>query len=163
VAQTPEEYPGTGGAVHYDEDIDVGYRFYDRAGQQPLFPFGYGLSYTTFAVGDLRVTRRHGGAIGVSVRVRNTGTRAGAEIVELYVGFPAATGEPPNQLKGFAKVLLEPGRSARVRMTLPRSSFATWSTREGAWVVEPGLYALRVGTSSRDLPLNANVVLRGER
>ena len=163
VAQTPEEYPGTGGAVHYDEDIDVGYRFYDRAGQQPLFPFGYGLSYTTFSLDDLRVTRRHGGAIGVSVRVRNTGTRAGAEVVELYVGFPAATGEPPNQLKGVAKVLLEPGRSARVRMTLPRSSFATWSTREGAWVVEPGLYALRVGTSSRDLPLNANVVLRGER
>ncbi len=162
-AKTAAEYPGTNGAVHYDEGIDVGYRFYDRAGEQPLFPFGHGLSYTSFALDRLRLTRRHGGTIHVSVRVTNTGARAGAEVVQLYVGFPDSTGEPPSQLEGFAKVFLKPGQRHRVRMTLRPASFAVWSTAEGAFVVQPGVYALRVGTSSRDLPLGASVELRSGR
>jgi beta-glucosidase len=152
------QYPGVGGAVHYDEDIDVGYRYYDRFAQEPLFPFGFGLSYTSFALDHLRVTRRQD-TYRVSIRVTNTGSRAGAAVVQLYVGFPASTGEPPKQLKGFAKVSLERGRRKRVEMVLGASSFATWSTADGRWVVYPGEYLVRVGTSSRDLPQQAVVVL----
>lgn len=156
------QYPGVDGAVHYDEGIDVGYRFYDRMGRQPLFPFGYGLSYTSFSLDHLRVKRRRHGAYRVAVRVRNTGARTGAAVVQLYVGFPEPTGEPPNQLRGFAKVMLKPGQRRRVKMTLDASSFAIWSPTERAWVVEPGEYRIRVGTSSRDLPEEASVVV-GER
>jgi beta-glucosidase len=160
-ATQPAEYPGVAGVVQYDEDIDVGYRFYDRMGEQPLFPFGYGLSYTSFSVDQLRVKRRHDGTYRVAMRVRNTGERKGAAVVQIYVGFPASTGEPPNQLKGFAKVVLRPGRRKRVKMTLDPSSFATWSATESAWVVEPGEYRIRAGTSSRDLPEEVSVVVGG--
>ena len=153
------QYPGVDGAVHYDEDIDVGYRYYDRFEQEPLFPFGFGLSYTSFDVDQLRVKRRRG-KYRVSVRVKNTGSRAGAAVVQLYVGFPAATGEPPNQLKGFGKVGLDPGKRKRVKMTLDSASFATWSSADRKWVVQPGKYVLRVGTSSRDLPLEKTASLR---
>jgi beta-glucosidase len=152
------QYPGVGGEVHYGEDIDVGYRFYDRFAQDPLFPFGFGLSYTSFAFDHLKVTRRQD-TYRVSLRVTNTGGRAGATVVQLYVGFPVSTGEPPNQLKGFAKVALQPGKRKHVRMILDASSFATWSTSDGRWIVYPGAYTLRVGTSSRDLPAQAVVSL----
>jgi beta-glucosidase len=153
------QYPGTGGAVRYDEGIDVGYRFFDRAGETPLLPFGYGLSYTSFSLDRPRVTRRHG-RYRVSVRVKNTGSRTGAAVVQLYVGFPDATGEPPNQLKGFGKVVLAPGKRQRATMTLDAASFATWSTAEHRWTVVPGEYVLRIGTSSRDLVTQAVVVRR---
>lgn len=155
----PTQYPGTGGAVHYDEDIDVGYRYYDRFAQEPLFPFGFGLSYASFSFDRLRVKQRHDGTYRVSVRVTNTGSRAGAAVVQLYVGFPVVTGEPPNQLKGFAKVALKPGRRKRVTMVLDASSFSTWSTTDGTFVVSPGEYVVRVGTSSRDLSQEAAVMV----
>jgi beta-glucosidase len=155
----PAQYPGVDDVVHYDEGIFVGYRFYDELAQQPLYPFGYGLSYTSFSLDRLRVRRRNGHPYKVSVRVRNTGARAGAAVVQLYVGFPDSTGEPPNQLKGFGKVFLKPGRTGRVTMALDRSSFAHWSETAGGWTVEPGTYVLRVGTSSRDLPLQATVAV----
>jgi beta-glucosidase len=154
------QYPGTNGAVHYDEDVDVGYRYYDRVAQTPLFPFGYGLSYTSFSLDRLRVRRRRDGRYDVSVRVRNTGARAGAAVPQLYVGFPSSTGEPPNQLKGFGKIVLKPRRAKRIRMTLNPSTFRTWSAAARAWTVEPGTYAVRVGTSSRELPLEAMIVVR---
>jgi len=151
------QYPGVNGEVHYDEEIDVGYRYYDRFAQQPLFPFGYGLSYTSFSVDRLRVKRRRD-RFFVSARVRNIGDRAGAAVLQLYVGFPPSTGEPPNQLKGFGKVTLNPGRRKRVKMLVDSSSLATWDAIDG-WVVNPGDYAFRVGTSSRDLPLEAVVAV----
>ena len=107
---TPRAIPGIGNVVQYSEGLFVGYRFFDRYRQQPLFPFGYGLSYTHFKLSGLKVTKRGGGRYGVSVRVRNTGRRAGAEVVQLYVGFPPKTGEPPRQLKAFGKVFLGAGR-----------------------------------------------------
>jgi beta-glucosidase len=155
----PAEYPGVGDEVHYDEDVFVGYRYYDHFGQAPLFPFGYGLSYTSFALDRLHVGRRAHGKHIVSVRVRNTGARPGAAVVQLYVGFPAAIGEPPNQLKGFGKAFLKPGRKKRIRMVLDSSSFASWSGSAKAWTVGPGTYTVRVGTSSRDLPLSATITL----
>jgi beta-glucosidase len=125
------------------------------------FPFGYGLSYTTFTLDGLSV-RGHAatGKYKVSVRVRNTGNRRGAEVVQLYVGFPDSIDGPPNQLKGFAKVTVDPGKARRVKMKLDPSSFAHWSTTENAWVVEPGTYALRVGTSSRNLVLEREVAIQ---
>jgi beta-glucosidase len=160
VARTPAEYPGVDGAVHYDEGIFVGYRSYDQFGQQPLFPFGHGLSYTTFALDQLRLTRGARRTLHVSVRVTNTGTVAGAEVVQLYVGFPESAGESPNQLKGFGKVFLKPGQRQHVRMTLRQPSFAVWN--DGPTVV-PGTYTLRVGTSSQALPLTASVDVEGDR
>ncbi len=153
------QFPGTDNTVHYDEGVFVGYRYYDAFAQEPLFPFGYGLSYTTFALDDLRVTRLDATTYNVSVGVTNTGDRAGAVVVQLYVGFPASTGEPPDQLEGFAKVPLEPGSSRRVEMILDSSSFAIWSATANGWIVEPGTYTLRAGTSSRDLPLEATVAI----
>ena len=87
----------------------------------------------------------------------NTGSRAGAEVVQLYVGFPASTEEPPNQLKGFAKVVLAPAATQRVTMPLDRASLSVWDAETSQWVVHPGTYTVRVGTSSRDLPQEATV------
>jgi beta-glucosidase len=158
----PAQYPGIDGVVDYDEGIYVGYRYFDQFGQEPLFPFGYGLSYTSFSLDRLRVVPTSGGDYSVSVRVTNTGNRAGAEVVQLYLGFPPVTGEPPNQLKGFAKVFLAPQQTDTVTLALPRSSLATWSTTANGWVVQPGRYQLRAGTSSRDLPLETTLVLSPE-
>jgi beta-glucosidase len=157
--QEAAHYPGIDGVVHYDEDIYVGYRYFDQFGQEPLFPFGYGLSYTTFAVGDLRVAPRGAGTYDVTVTVTNTGSRRGAAVVQLYVGFPDAAAEPPNQLKGFGKVFVNPGQAEQLTMTLDESSFAVWSNDERTWVVHPGTYQLRVGTSLRDLPLRAELAI----
>jgi beta-glucosidase len=155
-ATTPASYPGIGGVVDYSEGILVGYRYYDAHGQTPLFPFGFGLSYTTFALGHLTVARTPAGE-RAALTVRNTGRYAGAEVVQAYLQFPAAAGEPARQLKAFARVMLAPGQARRVVLTLPRSSFTYYSTRRGAWVTAAGAYRLLVGTDERDLPLRATV------
>jgi beta-glucosidase len=155
----PAQYPGVDDVVRYDEGVFVGYRYYDRSGQAPLFPFGYGLTYTSFALDRLHVTRRRSTSYEITVRVRNTGERDGAAVVQLYVGFPASADEPPNQLKAFDKVAVKAGRSRYVRLTLDRSSFSTWSESAAGWQVPRGTYQLRVGFSSRDLPLGAPVVI----
>lgn len=157
--QQASEYPGINATVRYEEGVFVGYRYFDAFEQEPLFPFGYGLTYTTFALADLAVEDADGGAFDVSVSVTNTGPRAGAAVVQLYVGFPAAAQAPPNQLKGFDRVELAPGETARVTMRLERDHLAVWDEEAGAWVVHPGAYAIRVGSSSRDLPLETEVVV----
>jgi len=159
-ATQPASYPGIGGVVSYDEDIFVGYRYFDAMQQQPLFPFGYGLSYTSFMLDDLRVRCRRGGRAEAIARVTNTGTRSGTAILQLYLGFPPPTGEPPNQLKGFTRVPLRAGQRRRGRLPVDAQSFAIWSTADAAWRVQPGEYALRVGTSARDLPLEGQVTMR---
>ena len=103
----PERYPGVEGVERYDEGIFVGYRFYDQAGQRPLFPFGYGLSYARFRFEGL-AARRRGDDVVARVRVRNVGDRTGSTVAQAYVSFPRAAGEPPWQLKGFEKVRLRP-------------------------------------------------------
>jgi beta-glucosidase len=145
--------------VTYTEGIDVGYRWYDATGQTPLFPFGYGLSYTTFRYGGLRVTPAGRGAV-VRVRVTNTGQRAGADVVQLYVGPPASTGEPPRQLKGFAKVDLAPGAATVVSFTLGPSALSIWDGASGGWVLRPGTYRAMIGDSSRDIRAAAAFQLR---
>jgi beta-glucosidase len=141
--------------VTYNEGIDVGYRWYDANGQAPLFPFGYGLSYTTFGYSGLQVPPVTDGRhpVVVHVRVTNTGHRAGADVVQLYLGMPASAGEPPRQLKAFGKVSLAPGASTVVTLVLSPSALATWGS--GGWVTHPGSYQVMVGDSSRDIRATA--------
>jgi beta-glucosidase len=159
---SPERFPGVDDTARYDENLLVGYRYYDARGQQPAFPFGHGLSYTTFSYGKLRVRRsfRRGGAI-VKVRVRNTGDREGAEVVQLYVGFPRGAGEPPKVLKAFRKVQLDPGARATVTLGLHRRDLSIWDSGRSRWTSPTGRYRLMVGSSSRDIRATASLWKRG--
>jgi beta-glucosidase len=154
--KTQQQYPGKDGKAVYSEGLQVGYRWFDSAGVEPLFPFGYGLSYTRFAFSGLDAARRGDGA-RVSFTITNTGRRLGAEVGQVYVGFPSSTGEPPRQLKAFRKVSLEPGESSTVTLDLPARAFSIWDTAKDRWVVRKGDYTIQVGGSSRDLPLRAKV------
>jgi beta-glucosidase len=154
-------YPGYRD-VRYGEGVFVGYRYYDAKDVAPRFPFGFGLSYTTFAYDALEAPERAaiGDEVTVAVTVENTGERAGQEIVQLYVGDEAATlARPPKELKRFRKVALQPGERARVEFTLDRRAFAFYDPHQGAWVVEPGEFELLVGSSSRDIRARATLVL----
>jgi beta-glucosidase len=141
----------------YAEGVLVGYRWYDATGQRPLFPFGYGLSYTSFRYGGLRVSQA-GGRQAVSVQVTNTGRRAGSEVVQLYLGAPAAAHEPPKQLKGYAKVSLRPGETRTVTFRLGRDDLASWIA--GRWVVTPGRYRVLVGGSAGDIRRTGTFAVR---
>ena len=153
-ATKPDEYPGDGKVANFDEGLLVGYRWYDAKNQTPLFPFGHGLSYTTFKYSELKVAKDT-----VSVKITNSGKREGAEVVQLYVGAPAAAGEPPKQLKGFEKVWLKPGESKVVSMPLKPESLAVWDEASHAWKVVPGVYAVNVGSSSRDIRLKGTLTV----
>ena len=156
----PERYPGVNGEQRYDEGIFVGYRWYDQFRQQPLFPFGYGLSYADFRFGDLRVRSDHGG-VTATTRVTNTSRRAGSTVAQAYLSFPRSAGEPPRQLKGYEKVQLAPGRSAVVTFRLDRADLAYFDEGAHRQVVADGRYTLSVGSSSRDLPESASFELGG--
>jgi beta-glucosidase len=150
--------PGDSVGPHstYSEGLLVGYRWYQAEGVTPLFPFGFGLSYTTFHFSNLTVTPTSSGAVA-RFNLENTGSRYGADVAQAYVGMPASTGEPPLQLKGYQKVWLGPGQSKTVSITLPETSFAHWDTTAGRWVVTPGDYTVSVGDSSASLPLQATL------
>ncbi|MEJ2749288.1 MAG: glycoside hydrolase family 3 C-terminal domain-containing protein, partial [Anaerolineae bacterium] len=159
-------YPGENGQVHYGEGIFVGYRYYDKKEIAPLFPFGHGLSYTTFAYDNLQINGDSFGPddeIRVRVDVTNTGARAGQEVVQLYVRDEAAKVERPLQeLKAFAKVALEPGETKTVTLTLNQQSWAFYDTAVHDWVTEPGAFELLVGASSRDIRLRGRFNWVGE-
>jgi beta-glucosidase len=157
-ARATVEYPGDGDDVYYSEGLLVGYRWFDAKGRTPLFPFGYGLSYTSFAMRDLSVARS-GSRLVAKVTVRNTGKRAGAQVVQLYVGSPATAKEPPRRLEAYTKVSLAAGQSRRVTLTLAVSSLASWDNPDTGWVLHKGTYRVYVGDSSRSLPLRANIRL----
>ena len=161
-AATPAQFPGTGGKVHYSEGINVGYRWYDAKNITPMFPFGYGLSYTTFGFRHLAITPGTGGAaVTVTATVTNTGHAAGTEVAQLYLGDPAAAGEPPRQLKGFQRVTLSPGQSSTVTFHLTRQDLAYWKTSANKWVVPEGQFHVYVGDSSAlaNLPLQGSFTL----
>ncbi|OLB76989.1 MAG: glycosyl hydrolase [Actinobacteria bacterium 13_2_20CM_2_71_6] len=160
-ANTAAQYPGVNGTVHYTEGLQVGYRWYDAHNDTPLFPFGFGLSYTTFSMANLSVPSAPGsnGTVTVSLDVTNTGSRAGADVVQVYVSAPASAGEPPKQLKGFAKVSLAPGQTRHVTITLQDRAFSIWSTSAGKWTAVPGVHTVLVGDSSRNLPLKDTVTV----
>lgn len=154
-------FPGEGDRVDYREGIFVGYRYYDKKELEPLFPFGYGLSYTTFEYADLKVDRTEltdQDEVNVQVRVTNTGDRAGKEIVQLYVSDVESTViRPVRELKGFAKVALEPGESKVVSFTLNKRSFAYYNVDMKDWHVETGEFEIQVGSSSRDIHVHTRV------
>ena len=156
-AQTPAQWTGVNGKVHYSEGLQVGYRWYDQQHLAPLFPFGYGLSYTSFRFSKLSLsasTLSDTGSIDVSADVTNTGRRAGAEVAQLYLTDPASTGEPGRQLKGFEKVFLYPGQTKTVHLTLRPQDGAYWNTAHQRWTLQSGTYTVQVGDSSRSLPLS---------
>ena len=155
-ASTPAQFPGVNGKVLYSEGIDVGYRYYDAHNETPLFPFGYGLSYTSFRFSGLRITRQAGRQVTVSATITNTGRVAGSDVAQLYLSDPAAATEPPRQLKGFQKVTLRPGQSATVRFSLNGHDLSYWNSAANGWVVPPGQFGVYVGDSSAlaGLPLH---------
>ena len=152
-------WPNGPAIVEYRESVFVGYRYYDWAGAGVAFPFGHGLSYTTFAWSPAVITR-DGDTVTVSTTVTNTGDRAGSDVVQVYVHDVESTVyRPVQELKGFAKVRLEPGESQPVAITLDRRAFAVW---DGRWVVEGGTYEIRLGASSRDIRSSVRIELPGD-
>jgi beta-glucosidase len=164
-AATTAQFPGNGSTVQYSEGIDVGYRWYDAKGITPLFPFGFGLSYTQFAFSHLSVrgpsvvdgTRD----VRVSATVTNVGRRAGSEVAQLYLADPSASGEPPRQLAGFQRVSLAPGASARVSFTVTPQDMSWWSDAANGWTQTAGTYGVYVGDSSAlaGLPLRGSFAM----
>ncbi|WP_067808068.1 glycoside hydrolase family 3 C-terminal domain-containing protein [Actinomadura formosensis] len=150
----PAHYPGTGGKVTYAEGVNIGYRHYDTRKITPAFPFGHGLSYTTFKLTGLKATRT-----AVTVTVTNTGKRRGLAVPQLYLGLRAAPGaaQPPKQLKGFTKAGLAPGQSVKVTFPLDARAFAYWDQRTRAWKRAPGCAKAMVGTSSRTIDLTGTI------
>ena len=150
-------YPGSEGKVFYKEGIFVGYRGFDRSDVKPLFPFGHGLSYTTFGYSGLRV-EKDGANFHVRFSVKNTGTRAGAEIAEIYVQpVNPKVERPVKELKGFARAELLTGTGKDLRVDLDRSAFAYYDVTTHAWKVDPGEYKILVGASSTDIRLTGSV------
>jgi beta-glucosidase len=157
-------FPDDGSArVLFGEGLFTGYRWYDARRIEPLFPFGHGLSYTSFEYSDLRVdpaTARDTDSVTVTLRVRNTGKRAGQEVVQLYVREQRPhLPRPEQELKAFTKVALDPGAEQEVRFQLGLRDFAVYDPRLAAWTADSGVYDLRVGASSRDIRLQGSVTL----
>jgi beta-glucosidase len=169
-ARTKERFPGVAGRVRYSEGVLVGYRWYDRRGIAPLFPFGHGLSYTSFHYRDLAIRslpkKGTGGRARVRVRLRvaNVGPRRGAEVVQLYLGLPRpAPGlvQPPKALKRFRRVDIPSGRSRDLTFVLEDRDFSYWDAKADRWRVAPGCYRVMLGSSSRDIRLRGTVARRG--
>ncbi len=159
-AASPAQFPGVGGQVQYSEGLDVGYRWYDAKNLTPLFPFGYGLSYTKFAFSNLRMTGAPGNGVRdmqVSATVTNVGQRAGSDVAQLYLSDPSAAGEPPRQLVGFQRVNLGAGQSTRITFTVTPRDTWWWDDTANGWNQSTGHYGLFVGDSSApaDLPLHS--------
>ncbi len=161
---SPEQYSMTAKVARFSEGLAVGYRGYDQLGIEPLFPFGYGLSYTSFTYDQLRVvpeTTDGTRPIRVSFTIRNTGAWAGAEIAQVYLGLPASTGEPPKRLVGWAKVELKPGESREVSVPLdPNASsrpLSYWNVTTNGWEIASGDYQVYVGASSRHIRLTGHL------
>jgi beta-glucosidase len=168
LADTPSylNFPGEQGQVRYGEGLFVGYRYYDAKQLEVSYPFGHGLSYTSFSYADLRTAVSGAGdelAVDVSVRIANTGQRDGKEVVQVYVGQPGSyLQRPPRELKGFAKVALAAGQSTEVTIRLTARDFRYFHPGKDRWVLQGGEFTIAVGASSRDLRLRATVTLDGE-
>lgn len=159
-------YPGTVAAfmkvgpkfdVVYDEGLEVGYKWYDAEHKEPLFPFGYGLSYTTYVYSDLHVVSSNG--LQVTMRVKNGGLRAGEETAQVYLTLPVDTHEPPKRLIGWSKVALRPGEEKEVTVNVDPLLLSIFDTEKNAWTIASGHYSVNAGSSSRDLPLSADIIL----
>ncbi len=159
-----ENFPGNQLTVEYRESIYVGYRYYDKVFRPVLFPFGFGLSYTTFAYSDISADKTSlddTDTVTVSFKVKNTGTVDGAEVAQLYVSAPeSAVYKPEKELRAFKKIFLKAGEEQEVSLTLCKRAFAYYNVNIHDWHVESGTYTISVGASSRDIQLTAVVTLR---
>ena len=143
-----------------EEGIYVGYRHYDTRGIDPLFPFGYGLSYTEFVYSKLRIETKRDSGVSITLNVKNTGKSAGAEVVQLYVrDIETSVDRPNKELKAFAKIDLLPGQTKQVALFLNRDAFAFFSPIQKMWIMEPGEFKLLVGSSSRDIRLTKTITI----
>jgi beta-glucosidase len=157
-------YPGENGRVKYGESIFVGYRYYDMKNVEPMFPFGYGLSYTDFQYSNLRVTPREvrpDDEISVKIDIRNAGKRAGKEVVQLYIrDVESKCPRPPKELKAFQKINLAPGETRTASFVLDREALSYYDPEIRGWVAEPGEFEIQIGSSSRDIRARANFTLK---
>jgi beta-glucosidase len=145
-------------SVKYDEGLKVGYKWYDAENKPVLFPFGHGLSYTTFAYSNLKVSQ--GKETAVTFTVKNSGRRDGAEVAQVYVSLPASAGEPPKRLVAFSKVWLMAGESRDVALTIIPKYLSIFDEGKDAWQLVPGTYTFMVGGSSKELPLSQKLDLK---
>ena len=144
----------------YDEGLKVGYKWYDAEKKEPLFPFGFGLSYTTYSYSELKTTSDNG--LTVTFKVKNTGNRAGEETAQVYLTLPASTHEPPRRLVGWSKTALGPGEQKDVAVKVDPQMVSIFNPDKNSWEVVPGEYKVWVGRSSRNLPLSATIALGSE-
>src|SRR6202034_2621485 len=159
-AQTQAQWPGTATGVTYSEGVNIGYRWYQSQNITPLFPFGYGLSYTKFSFSNLKVGALNAnGSATVTATVTNTGSVAGADVAQMYVGDPAASQDPPEQLKGFQRVNLNPGQSTTVSFPPTVHDLASWLPSANAWEAQAGSYSIKVGDASNNLVLTGSTSL----
>ncbi len=163
-ASTTAQFPGNGTTVQYSEGIDVGYRWYDAKDITPMFPFGFGLSYTQFAFSHLSVSPAFKDGtkeVRVSATVTNVGRRAGSDVAQLYLADPAGSGEPPRQLAGFQRVSLAPGAKAKVSFTVTPQEMSWWDDTANGWTQTAGTYGVYVGDSSAlaGLPLRGSFTI----
>lgn len=160
-SQDPKVYPGQAGEVEYREGVFIGYRHYDRHGIAPLFPFGFGLGYTGFALSDLVIENNRfesESRVTASLKVANMGMRAGSTVVQLYVSPEnAPVDRPEKELKAFVKVRLDPGASTVVPLELDARAFSYFDTVKGKWIIAPGTYAIRIGTDAETIVLQGRV------
>ncbi len=164
--KTAAQYPGVPDArgvphVRYSEGLLMGYRWYDAKKVTPAFPFGFGLSYTSYRYSKVRLVGTSTG-VNALVTVQNTGSRTGAEVVQVYAVPPAGTGEPPKALVGYTKVALKPGQTATVTIPIPNRAFSVWSTARHAWTPVAGCFLLRAGGSSAALPIASGLSRGGK-
>ena len=165
--KTERQYPGVMEEgkdkmqEYYDEGVFIGYRWYSTQGIAPQFPFGYGLSYTTFEISDLKATRSRVGRLGefkVKLTVKNTGDRDGAEVVQVYIAPPESpVARPVKELKGFAKVYLKAGESKQISIPLSYQDLCYFDAEEHKWTAAPGEYTILVGNSSENLPVSTTI------
>lgn len=159
-------YPGENGRHYYGEGLYVGYRYYDKRQMQPLFPFGFGLSYTRFDYRNLQLSSQHideHDTLTVSVDIHNVGSCAGKEIVQLYIAPPPSPlGRPRQALRGFVKLDIPAGASRQARFTLQREDFAYYDPAHHAWVVDSGQYEIRIGASSRHILLRQGISMQAQ-
>ena len=168
-AKRYEDYPSApyynlnqNGKTPYTEGVFVGYRGFDSKKTAPLFPFGYGMSYTTFAYSDLDATAAADGSVTLTLKVTNTGKRDGDEIVEVYVAPPkSSAARPPKELKGFMRVALAPGETKPISLTLEPRAFAYWDDSKKQWTVDPGPYEILAAASSADIRLRRRLDVAG--
>jgi len=173
--QSKSQWPGVTDSAgitqsHYTEGLLVGYRWYDAKHITPLFPFGYGLDYTSFRYGSMRVAA--GGAsqtpgdptlATATIKVTNTGSRTGADVPQMYVADPAFTGEPPKALRGFERVSLTPGQTTTASFSIDRSALAWWDPTTHSWTVSAGCYTVLIGHDERDIVARKTLAVGGAR